>query len=421
MKRFAFLGLLVALAACGGGGNSVTPPPLIAPAAPFFPPNAINVTPNDQHMLGSAAHGFQIIGNQPVAFSVFATDTFSRPLLGAAAPITVKSSDPAITVTPVIGSPNAFTLQVNAFRATPVTLTLSSSGGLTAKTTVSLTTIQELWVANVEIATIIGYPVMPGATPTAMDAISDPNLQFTQGLAFDAHGNLWAANRNGNTVTEYTPPFFGTKVPVVIIPSNGPTSLAFDASGNLWVTTSPPTSGFAGGTLTEYTAPLTSSSTPSLTISNGLFFPEDVAFDASGNIWVATLTAGNQDSDFVKYTPPFAASSAPSTTIAVGTGGEAFGLAFDPAGNLWTVGGQTPGGGSLVEYAAPLTSSSTPSATITAGIDVPFSPRFDANGNLWLSNAFGSTVTAYNPATHAQITADTIPNPGFPVGLTFAP
>jgi sugar lactone lactonase YvrE len=94
---------------------------------------------------------------------------------------------------------------------------------------------------------------------------------------------------------------------------NGPQGLAFDASGDLFV------ANLYNDTVTEYAPPYTGP--PSATISIGLSGPEGLAFDTSGDLFVANR--GN----VTEYAPPY--TGAPIATISNGVG-EPDGLALSP-------------------------------------------------------------------------------------------
>lgn len=121
-------------------------------------------------------------------------------------------------------------------------------------------------------------------------------------LAFDKSGNLWASNPcSGGSIVEFKAsdlPAGGNVSPVVTItlpPSTFtgtlPLGLTFDSSGNLWV------ADHQGGTVTEYKASDLSSGgniTPAVTIAS--IYAAGVTFDSKGNLWVSrvlgTLTTG---------------------------------------------------------------------------------------------------------------------------------
>lgn len=161
------------------------------------------------------------------------------------------------------------------------------------------------------------------------------------GLAFDSAGNLWAAAYNASQVLAYTPAQIttgGTLTPSVVIDADGtpslagPVALAFDASGDLWV------ANLKSDTVVRYDASqLTASGTPtpSATIGSGSFAvgggPWSLAFDASGALWVT----GSYAQDLRRFTDLDALSGTvtptPDTVITGLRAGDMYQMAFSPA------------------------------------------------------------------------------------------
>jgi sugar lactone lactonase YvrE len=112
---------------------------------------------------------------------------------------------------------------------------------------------------------------------------------------------------------------------------DGPLMIAFDGTGNLWVANG----NFSGvNTVVDFTpSQLAASGTPAPTVvlsanSGSLGNPAGLAFDASGDLWVANV-AGS----LVEFTPSQLVTSgdpAPSATVTGTSLSGPFGLAFDP-------------------------------------------------------------------------------------------
>jgi len=118
---------------------------------------------------------------------------------------------------------------------------------------------------------------------------------------FDAAGNLWvtdtinvgtyAASQWQGRLLEFNPPFKNGMNASLVVKEPGFSSFAFDPSGNLWVGSSGITGGAISGNVSEYSPPLTTSMKPSL-VMQGIYTQGDpnsfgLAFDSSGNLWVA--------------------------------------------------------------------------------------------------------------------------------------
>ncbi len=69
-----------------------------------------------------------------------------------------------------------------------------------------------------------------------------------------------------------------------------------------------------------------------------------------------------------------------------------FGLAFDASGNLFV----SNAGGTTVSKFAP--GATTPSATLT-GVNGPYGMAFDSSGNLYVASYSSNTVSKFAPGT----------------------
>jgi streptogramin lyase len=131
----------------------------------------------------------------------------------------------------------------------------------------------------------------PAITLTASGDFESP--QF---VAFDKAGDLWVSDEAASAVFEFTPDQLvgGNQVPRAITDGlAAPGELAFDHKKNLWVTN------FDNSTVVEYSktdlatitnpAPAIAITSPN-NILNGAW---GLAFDVSGDMWVANYTTGS--------------------------------------------------------------------------------------------------------------------------------
>jgi len=255
---------------------------------------------------------------------------------------------------------------------------------------------------------ITSYPLPSSGnvspTSTLSSGFDNPDSE-----AFDASGDLWMTNFNGDTLNEFTPSQLaagGSQSPAVVISKSGfslagPDGLAFTPSGDLWV------ANFQGHTLVMFTpAQLAASGSPVPAAVIGasgsaLDEPADLVFDGTGNLWVASYL----DSQLDGYTPSQVASNgspAPAVTISgAGLSGPQ-GVTFDDAGDAW-VGNATPN--TAVEFTPSMLAASgtpTPAVTISddgggTSIDVPYQIAFDSIGNLWVAN-FAGSISGFSPS-----------------------
>jgi sugar lactone lactonase YvrE len=269
-------------------------------------------------------------------------------------------------------------------------------------------------------------------------------LNLPNALAFDSSGNLWVADQSNNRVLEYKAPFSTHEAATLVIGQSsftssgtattstglsGPTGLAFDSGHNLWVVD------MGNSRVLEYKAPFSTgeaatlvigqagftSSDYSTTNSTDLSYATGLAFDSSGNLWVA-----DQGNDrVVEYKVPFTTheaaslvigqagfttSNAGATTASNLNGVKA--LTFDSSGNLWAVDFRQS---RVLEYTTPFSTheaaalaigqtsftsrecafTSTCAANSTNLFD-PNAVAFDSGGNLWVADGDNNRVLEYS-------------------------
>ena len=269
----------------------------------------------------------------------------------------------------------AITLQPTSPTAAPVAVAFDAGGVLWAATNydnqvVNVGTVLGFLVNQVQQAASDpgGPPVLPGFSLT----VTSGAREFLAGMAVDAGGSVWVTNATASTIVEFTPSQFGVQVsptPAVTLSAtsgslSGPAGLAFDANGNLWVAnaTSSTVVRLAASQLAASGSP-----TPAVTLgaTNGsLDGPFCLAFDASGNLWVTNTNA----STVVEFTASqLAASGSPTPAVTLsatnGSLSAPSGLAFDASGDLWVANAIS---GTVVEFgASQLAASGAPTPIVT--------------------------------------------------------
>jgi len=158
---------------------------------------------------------------------------------------------------------------------------------------------------------------------------------------------------------------------------DNPIGLAFDASGNLYVANSGHSN--ATGTITKFTP----GGVGTQFANTLLDFPTGLAFDGSGNLFAVNSRIGT----IAKFTP-----GGVGSIFAQDPGDQSllwasYGAAFDSTGNLYVTNfflGNivkfTPGGGSSV---------------FATGLSNPEGLAFDSEGNLFVANFGSSTITKF--------------------------
>ena len=283
------------------------------------------------------------------------------------------------------------------------TLAAFGAGALsTAPSAGAASTTSTLYVGSGGNSTITSFslPAKGNVAPTAT-VEATPTI-YPYAMAFDVDGDLWTANTN-STIEEFTPAQLaagGSQAPALTVTVTGAgfDGLAFNGAGDLWA------ADIERNKLVELTpAQLAAGGVqaPAVVITSdatSLAAPEDLAFDASGDLWASNST----NDTVVEFTPAQLASSgspSPEVTISSHTTSLTYptGVAFATSGDLWvandtntTLVAYTPSqlasGGSLVP------------ATTISGLDGPWQVAFDNQGNLWVGNNENSTVAGYSPS-----------------------
>ena len=234
---------------------------------------------------------------------------------------------------------------------------------------------------------------------TASTVVTTPSATlFTlNSIAFDTDGTMWVASQEDSTLLGFAPDKLGASGSAVassVIEStggslSGPTGLAFDRQHRLWV------ANFSNGTLVRFDrGQLAAGHTqiPAIVI-NGPGHPTGLAFDASGAMWMSD----SQSNKVVKYLPEQLETSGFLTpAVVLSTLGTTLvnpsGLAFDESGNLWVAnsGSQRIAKFSLDQLAA--TGSPVPQivlAPAASSVHLPEGLAFDSDGSLWVMTADG--------------------------------
>lgn len=198
-------------------------------------------------------------------------------------------------------------------------------------------------------------------------------------LAFDSAGDLWVADSGNNRILEYKAPFETGMFASLVL---GQQSF---------------TTGGAGSG------------------QSGLSEPSGLAFDPAGDLWVSDT--GNDR--VVDFTPPFSSGMGASTVLgqagfsAVSSGDGASelsapnGIAFDSSGDLWVA---DTGNNRVVEFLSPFSTGmaassvigqlgfgvSTPS-TSQSGLSVPSGVAFDSHGDLWVADTGNDRIVMFSP------------------------
>ena len=314
---------------------------------------AFTVTPNGQNLVALATGGIpaQV---QIVASSPLAASSAQNGIDfygGGRHPVVVEALDANQNV--IVGGP-------------PGNFSLNMSGGALSAT-----------VSQTPGAAANLFNVTFGATASASSAFLRANVNYAGPLnpcaqpsavcsgsvRIDDRQLIGIANASANDVTMFVN---GQSTPLLTIASGvaSPQALAFDVSGNLFVADQP-------ASVTEYAPPYV---TAPATIANGVNHPQALAVDARGNLFVAN---GSGSNTVTVYSPPY--NGPPQTTISAGID-DPVDLVLDASSNLYVV---NQAHNTVAIYAPPY---AAPPTILSRGLNSPNSLALDARGNLFVAN-----------------------------------
>ena len=223
------------------------------------------------------------------------------------------------------------------------------------------------------------------------------------GLAIDSAGNLYAGNPSDSSVTKYLPNGGSS---TYVSGADSVSGLAFDNNGNFY------------GTSPNWTAILKLSPPfpPGGIVVDGstalLNCPQNMAFDSSGNFYVANSGVYNQGGVLVSAGGAGANTIEKFTSAGVDLGTFAtslnipFGLALDSSGNVFV---SNAGNDTIIK----LSPSGTPTtfATASTGLSRPEGLAFDSAGNLYVANAGNGTIEEFTPGGSHSVYASGVGSP----------
>jgi sugar lactone lactonase YvrE len=275
----------------------------------------------------------------------------------------------------------------------PITL---SGGGVDGPTMLGADSAGNIWAVS-----YYGFlsEFSPAGVPVFASGITGYGLHESWAMTIDSSGDVWAANdetqginNNLGSVSEFTnsgAPLSGS----LGFDAGGiyyPEALAADTDGSVWV------ADYGDSSVTHLTSSGTDAAGP-LT-SGSIEFPDAIAVDANHNAWVAsetTSTITKISADGTQFTP-------------VNCCDEAAGLAIDASGNIWSA-NYRGNSVSLVSSAGTVISS----GYTGEGLNHPNGIAVDGSGTVWVTNYRGASFTELSGAASTTPGSILSPSTGF--------
>ncbi len=358
-----------------------------------------------------------------VALAAMACSTSSTSSTGPAAGagtliVTVTGTTGGVTPAVVVSGPNGY------HRTLPASTTLTGLGAGNYSVTASPVLAGAPIVSTEFTPTISATPIevssaSGGSTTVTYASRGGSGSLWTVG-GTDVHGNTtnWgiAYSASQLTASSGVAPSVTLSFPFTLGGNIDASGVAFDSSGNMWVAND------NSNTVVAYTpAQLNSagSPAPAITLSGpALTSAYALAFDAAGDLWVANINA-NTIVEFAALQLETSGTPSPVITIADGPSGAPDGLAFDASGNLWVANNLL---NTVSEYTATQIAtggSIAPALTLSgSALNRPQGLAFDTHGNLWVAN----TAVVHPSGTIVEYAASLLGASGSPApALTLSP
>jgi hypothetical protein len=213
-------------------------------------------------------------------------------------------------------------LSSSAHRPGSLALSLAVLGLAALTPSTARAQTQDLFVSNGGNTLTRFAGIGPGTFSTIPTTLTAPSLDSTYGLTFDARGDLFTANLNTGTITEFaagaTPGTLGAGT-TFATGLSAPLGLAVDGRGDLFA-------GSLGGSITEFAFnSITSTFGAGTTFASGLFQPIRLATDARGDLFAASYG----DLTIKEFASTGAGTFGPAQTVENYTRHPVF-LAFNP-------------------------------------------------------------------------------------------
>jgi hypothetical protein len=269
--------------------------------------------------------------------------------------------------------------------------------------------MMHLWLRSL----VVVGPLLLGCNSSSAIAASPPSLQGPAvPSSFD---RMFDGQCLSNKIFIVPPPFAPPLAPDGAIAQPCSNAIAFNFSNGAMAVSSGAKFGVLA--LLLYDPPYSSASVPRMRLQpSALVHPRQLAWDNSGNLWVADDTADN----VFEFVPPFSASSAPAATNTLAE--HPAGLAINPDASLMfigDIGGSTTCEGTPCRvFVVPAPYTGGARATLEFGDSSPAALAVDQLGRLFVGFGSGSlenVIKVYAPPFVNGETAEYTLTVGSPV------
>jgi len=276
---------------------------------------------------------------------------------------------------------------------------------------------------NIEV-----YPLTAtgNIAPATTIAGESTDIEDAHKCAFDASGNIYVTSKTNSSVLVFAAGASGDVAPISTISGSNtglvqPTGIAVDSTGKIYVAdygAEDP----GGPSVFIFAAGANGNVAPVATITGaatGLVFPNGLALDSSGKIYVANEGTNQATSSVTVYAAGATGNAAPLATISGSATllNDPHGLALDAAGNIYVANLPPPAGapagaagpgpsGSVLVFAAGSTGNVAPKTTITGSSTLLSRPNgisLDALGNIYVADNSANAVLVFTAGATGNV------------------
>ena len=329
---------------------------------------------------------------------------------------------PGVFVYPPLGS------SAGLLNEAPIATISGSNTGLSYPRGIAVdSTSGNIYVADESAASVYVYPPLasstglPNETPTATITGSNTGLSSPEGIALDSNLNIYVADESASSVYVYPPLASSTglpnETPIDTISGSdtgliSPYGIALDSTtGKIYVADALATSVFVYPALGKSVG--LPDEVPLVTITGsktGLSYPQGIALDSSGKIYVADTSsvfvypAGSKGN-------AVPSSATISTTMTTGLGWPQ-GIALDSTGKIYVAddGPGASGPGSVFVYPAGSKANAAPTASISGtntGLSYPQGVALDSSSNIYVADEGAVSVFVYSAGSNGNVAPTT--------------